>query len=155
MHFIEKIFNPGKGYSAVFRQPGAASHCRLFHGYDLIFGVTLGAHTLDSNGWVFDFGGLKPVQKMLEDTFDHKMVVSETDEHLPLISELTSAGIADVTVLPQVGCEAFARWFYHRVEQRIVDLNEHGRVHVINTKVWEHAGNMAGFAPEGENPLGL
>lgn len=147
MYFIEKTFNPNKGFSAVFRQPGAASHCRLLHGYDLIFSVMLGAHHLDANNWVFDFGKFDMVKQALEATFDHKLILAEDDPHLALFGELENAGVAEITLLPQVGCEAFARWFFYQIDKLLHDLREHDRVFVVNTKVYEHGGNMAGYAP--------
>lgn len=148
MYFIEKVFNPGKGYSAVFRQPGADSHCRLLHGYDLIFAVTLGAYELDARNWVFDFGMFHSVKEVLEKHFDHKLVVALNDPNMALISEMERVGLAEVTVLPQVGCEAFARWFFNQVSVMLAQSGQGDRVKVLNTKVWEHEGNMAGYAPD-------
>lgn len=147
MHFITKTFNPGKGYSCVFRQPSARSHCRLFHGYDLIFSVTLASEELDTRGWVFDFGGLKPLATLLDSTFDHKMVVSEDDPHLDTIGMLSGLDIADVVVLPQVGCEAFASWFFHRAEEHLAQ--HYTKAQVVATTVREHDGNLAGYSPSG------
>jgi 6-pyruvoyltetrahydropterin/6-carboxytetrahydropterin synthase len=48
------------GLSCVFRQHRAESHCKLLHGYALAFTFVFGCTGTDENGWVFDFGGLKP-----------------------------------------------------------------------------------------------
>src|SRR5688500_18070061 len=100
-----KVFGP---FSACFRQPGADSHCRLLHGYGLTFKLTFEADYLDDNNWVIDFGGLKEVKLILENTFDHKLIVANDDPQVKLMLELGSKGVADVTGLPAVGCEAFA-----------------------------------------------
>lgn len=147
MYFVTKTFNPGKGYSCVFRQPLADSHCRLAHGYDLIFQITLGTEKLDRNGWVFDFGALKPVEERIKATFDHKWLVAENDPHKDDICALAGLGIADVIVLPHVGCEAFALWLAAETFDLLHALKEDGRVRILHTKVSEHGANTAGYSP--------
>lgn len=147
MYYIEKVLSPGKGFSCVFRQHAAKSHCNRMHGYDLIFGTKLAAKELDENGWVFDFGGFKAIESILKDTFDHKVVVAEDDPFLDDICALEGLGVADVVVLPQVGCEAFAGFFNNVVQGHLTLLGESKRVSIVETWVREHEGNSAGYAP--------
>lgn len=145
MHFITKTFNPDKGYSCVFRQQNAASHCRFAHGYDLQFGITLAARKLDANGWVFDFAGLKPIEQWLKETFDHKTVVAHDDKDLDVFKLLEERGACELTVLTVVGCEAFATFLMRRVEKLLEDTGESQRVVIISTTVSEHGANLAGW----------
>lgn len=147
MYFVTKTFNPNKGYSCVFRQPAADSHCRFAHGYDLIFSITLGTDKLDRNGWVFDFGALKPVEERIKATFDHKWLVSDDDPHKDDICALAGLGVADVVVLPKVGCEAFALWLAAETFDLLHALKEDSRVRILHTKVCEHGANTAGYSP--------
>ena len=57
--YSTKKYGHERGLSAAFRQWRAESHCRFMHGYSLEFGFVFGAHELDENNWVVDFGGLK------------------------------------------------------------------------------------------------
>ena len=75
-HLSTKHYGHNIGLSAVFRQPNADhSHCHLLHGYSLAFTFTFGCDELDNKNWAVDFGGLKPLKKWLEDTFDHKQLL--------------------------------------------------------------------------------
>ena len=82
-YYSTKHYGHNIGLSAVFRQPNADhSHCHLLHGYSLAFTFTFGCDKLDDKNWAVDFGGLKPLKKWLEDTFDHKTVIDLQDPHL-------------------------------------------------------------------------
>lgn len=103
-----KTYGHEVGLSATFRQWRAKSHCRLLHGYSLSFRFEFEANTLDDKNWVVDFGGLKELRAILEDTFDHKTVVAADDPELEWFREAARRGLADIVVLPAVGCEKFA-----------------------------------------------
>ena len=62
-----------------YRQWRADSHCRLIHGYALSFHFEFECDTLDARNWCMDFGGLKPLKALLEDWFDHTLLVAEDD----------------------------------------------------------------------------
>ena len=81
---IKKRFTSGKtythatGHSCAFRQWKADSHCNLIHGYALSFHFEFESEELDSRNWVMDFGGLRPLKDLLEDWFDHTLLVAAT-----------------------------------------------------------------------------
>lgn len=141
-HRSTKKFGP---FSACFRQPLAESHCRLLHGYGLVFKIEFAATTLDANNWVIDFGSLKPLKALMEEVFDHKLVVAADDPCMDDFDALEEAGIAKLIVLPAVGCEAFAEHvFWMAVEW--LEQNDHSdRVRVSRVEVWEHDINSAIF----------
>jgi 6-pyruvoyltetrahydropterin/6-carboxytetrahydropterin synthase len=68
MRTVTKTYGHERGFSCVFRQPFADSHCHDPHGYPLSFGLTFACKDdqVDKNGWVIDFGGLKPVKAFLD-----------------------------------------------------------------------------------------
>ena len=76
-----KTFGHELGLSSAFRQWKAQSHCRFVHGYALAVKFEFEAEELDVRNWVVDFGSLKSLRKMLEDTFDHKLLVAEDDPY--------------------------------------------------------------------------
>jgi len=144
-HRVTKTYGHQLGLSATFRQPKAKSHCRFIHGYALGFKFVFECDKLDENGWVKDFGSLKPLKQWLCDTFDHKTVLAEDDPHLDEISALTGIGCMDIIVVPKVGCESFARMAWEKALDLITaDEFERG-VRIIEVECREHAGNAASY----------
>ena len=141
-----KTYDHNEGLSCCFRQWRADhSHCRLLHGYALAFKFVFATRELDERRWCYDFGGLKPVRQWLHDMFDHSLVVAEDDPERSRLEELGHAGLADIRILPDVGCEATARFVYERVNE-IIDKQSGGRVWVESVEVREHSGNSAIFS---------
>lgn len=138
-----KTYDHNEGLSCCFRQWRAEhSHCRLIHGYALAFKFTFIAKELDERRWCFDFGGLKSVRQWLHEMFDHTLVVAADDPNLPEMRALGEAGLADVRILPDVGCEATARFVYEHVNS-LVRRETDFRVSVESVEVREHGGNSA------------
>lgn len=141
MHYVKKTYGHEQGLSACFRQWRASSHCRFLHGYPLSFAFTFAASELDENGWVINFGGLKPLKAWLEHTFDHKLLVAKDDPMFETLDELGGAFLAQVVAVDGVGCEAFARMAWERAEQLLEDEGLSGRVTLTEVEVREHASN--------------
>jgi 6-pyruvoyltetrahydropterin/6-carboxytetrahydropterin synthase len=159
MYRSTKVWGP---FSAAFRQPGADSHCRFIHGYGLKFKATFEATHLDKNNWVMDFGGLKPIKAWLDEQFDHKIVISREDPLLSDFYALARKGGCELTVVSNVGCEAFARNAGLYVQQWLNDLegntikvkdeqtilrmfgmSEYKRVKLYSMECMEHEANSA------------
>lgn len=139
-----KTYGHEVGLSCCFRQWRAHSHCRFLHGYALGVKLTFSATERDHCGWVVDFGGLKGVKAMLEDTFDHKLLVAEDDPILNTSPFLYGVGeAADIVVVPATGCEAFAELIFECVEQWLKDAGFSPRAWLESVEVREHAGNSA------------
>lgn len=146
MYQVTKTYGHDIGLSACFRQWRAKSHCRFIHGYALSFKFTFQAETLDENGWVIDFGGLKPLKQWLVDNFDHRLVIAADDPAVNTLmalsdNDLMEGKLADVTILPRVGCEAFALYAYNQAA--LLAMETGGRVRVHSVEVREHGANSA------------
>ncbi|MDB4396028.1 6-carboxytetrahydropterin synthase [bacterium] len=130
--------------SAAFRQwRSTHSHCQYMHGYRLTANITFECDALDERNWVMDFGGLKHLKKILENTFDHKLVVAGDDPQLELFKQLDAAGVAKLVVLDAgVGCELFAE-FVLKTADTFVDEVTGGRVRVQQVQINEHESNFA------------
>jgi 6-pyruvoyltetrahydropterin/6-carboxytetrahydropterin synthase len=144
-----KTYGHERGLSCCFRQWRATSHCNQLHGYALSVRLTFGADELDDRNWVVDFGGLRRVKDWLDYMFDHTLVVAADD---PFINSLKSlggiGGVADVRVVDNVGCEAFAELIANYVSDWIVaSLGYEDRVHLLEVEVREHDGNSAIYKP--------
>jgi len=144
MHYSTKTYGHEIGLSCVFRQWRAESHCRLAHGYALSFKFIFAAEELDHRGWVCDFGGLKPLKGILEDTFDHTFLVAEDDPKFDVIMDLDRVhGIAKVVPVPAAGCERTAEMVYEVAEQWLKDAGYSPRVRLVSVEVSEHGANSA------------
>ncbi len=138
-----KTWGHDVGLSCCFRQWRAESHCAQLHGYALSVGVEFEADELDANGWVIDFGGLKPVKAWLVENFDHRLLVAKDDPRLEQFLALLGAGLADVNVVDRVGCEAFAAMVAAHVEAWLITEGHAPRVRLVSCEVREHGANSA------------
>lgn len=161
MYQSTKTYGHELGLSACFRQHRADSHCNLLHGYALSFKFVFEAETLDDRNWVQDFGGLKKLKERLVAYFDHKLLVAEDDPRKDELCALAGLGLADVIVLPAVGCEAFAKIAFRFALDVITDANaeefrriraqgndiwpDRHRVRVVSCECAEHGANSATF----------
>ena len=146
-YYSTKTYGHNIGLSAVFRQPHADhSHCRFLHGYSLAFKFTFGCSELDHRNWCVDFGGLKPLKKWLEDTFDHKTVLDRNDPWLVKLQELEEFGLAEVTVLDGVGAERFAYHAWKFANELVREMTD-GRCWCESAECMEHGANSAIYTP--------
>ena len=144
-YYSTKTYGHELGLSSAFRQWRADSHCHYIHGYALSFTFTFQAEHLDHRNWVVDFGGLKSLKALLENTFDHKLLVAEDDPELDWFVEAERRGIAKVVFLPAGGCEKFAEYVYEVSEQWLLDAGFAPRCRLVSVEVKEHGSNSAIF----------
>lgn len=143
IHVSTKTFGHNLGLSCAFRQWRADSHCHFIHGYAIQVRLVFSATELDHRNWVVDFGGLKTFKKWLEDTFDHKTLVAMDDPHLEYFKQGHAAGILDLVVVPDIGCERFAELAFHRAESWLKENGYHPRVTLESVEIREHGANSA------------
>lgn len=102
------------------------------------------ATELDARNWVMDYGGLRPLKGLLEDWFDHKLLVAEDDPELEAFRELERRGIAKLTIVEKTGCEGLASWLIRYVNEQFLPLyGSDGRVVCSRVEVRETPSNMA------------
>lgn len=172
---VTKTYGHELGLSACFRQWRADSHCRFLHGYALSFKFVFEADTLNDRNWVMDFGGLKSLKAWLVQNFDHKLVIAEDDPARERIEGLCAGTyigpsmvtrewpggqLADILVVPAVGCEMFARMGWEFAQNLLIaagqevdgvapDMHTTGlltdRVRLVEVECREHAGNAASY----------
>ena len=95
------------------RAPFHHGHCRFIHGHNWTIEIEFAAPDRDENGFVVDFGKLKPFRQYLEDDFDHAFVVSETDPLLDVFKEITTDyELFKLKVVEDCSCEGLARHFH-------------------------------------------
>lgn len=127
-----------------YRQWRADSHCNMIHGYALSFHFEFEADDLDARNWVVDFGGLKPLKGLLEDWFDHTLLVAQDDPQREKLLELGKLGLAKITEVEKTGCEGISDFLYSYVNDCFLkDYGWGDRVWCCKVEVRETDSNMA------------
>ena len=114
----------------------------MLHGYSLAFTFAFGCDKLDDKNWAVDFGGLKPLKKWLEDTFDHKTVIDLQDPHLNDFRILEAKHLCSVVVLDGVGAEKFAEHAFNFADKLIREATDN-RCYCVRAECSEHGANSA------------
>lgn len=127
-----------------YRQWRADSHCNQIHGYALSFYFEFESDTLDARNWVIDFGGLRPLKGLLEEWFDHTLLVAEDDPQREELLRLGALGLAKITEVEKTGCEGLADWIYEYVNTVFLpNYGEQDRVWCCKVEVRETDSNMS------------
>ena len=139
------------GFSTCFRQWKAVdTHCKFLHGYGVSFKVTFEGD-LDERNWVFDFGGMKRSETLIEGMLpnewlkwllDHTVIVAEDDPGLVVFTEMHKMGLIQLRILPAVGAEKFAEYLFEMLNTFVITETQ-GRVQVVQVEFSEHSKNTA------------
>lgn len=128
------------------RQHRHDGHCRFVHGHNWTAVLEFEAARLDENGFVIDFGKLRPVREWLEKMFDHTTVLSADDPLLPMFSKDQvggeGCGIYDLRVVPDCSCEGLAVLILEGAGKLVHGMTG-GRVSVAKVTLWEDSKNCA------------
>lgn len=146
--YSTKTYGNDRGLSCCFRQwRSTHSHCSLLHGYSIGIKLVFECDDLDERNWVMDFGGLKEFKQWAEYMFDHTTLVAEDDPELQLFLNMPKT-VADLRVVPAVGCERFAEMAYKKMAELLDKSEKAGTllnptVCVKSVEVFEHGANSA------------
>ncbi len=151
MFVSTKTYGHERGLAVAYRQWRAESHCRFIHGYSMSFYFEFESPTVDVRNWVIDFGGLRPLKDLLEDQFDHTLLVAQDDPEYDKFMELDKMGLAQVREVERTGCEGLSKALYDYVNE--IFLPEYGRpdVHCRKVQVSETPTNSAWFEKRWED----
>ena len=134
-------------FPCAYRQWRADSHCNVIHGYSFSMRLFFGTDHLDVRNWVADYGGLRELKQLLDDQFDHTLLVAEDEPEMDLYKELQKRGLARLCILPNLGCEAIADQLYKYVNGIFIpDMwgpGEAERLWCFRIEVRETQTNMA------------
>ena len=146
--YSTKTWGNDRGLSCCFRQwRSTHSHCSLLHGYSIGVRVIFECDSLDERNWVMDFGGLKEFKSWLDHMFDHTFLVAQDDPELDKFLALPKE-VADIRVVPAVGCERFAELAFNNLAASLDKNRNEGTllndtVRVKSVEVFEHGSNSA------------
>ena len=144
----KKTYTSSKGLSCCFRQFKAESHCKYLHGYSLGIAVEFQATELDDKNWVVDFGGLKNLEIIFKNYFDHKTLIDKNDPHIDWFMTGKKLGLLQLVILEDgVGCEMFAYKIYKITNDWLKESEYWGRVDITKVEVREHDSNSAIYLP--------
>lgn len=121
-------------------------HCALIHGYSREFHLVFRCKERTENGFVMDFGRLKPVKAFLEAHYDHTLLVDADDPLLSQFRELEKQGACRLVVYEDVGMEGSARFVYDWVSAWLAEATE-GRVELESVECRENDKNSAIYSP--------
>lgn len=143
-------FNITKRYPEIcvgHRIHNAGTHCALLHGYARTVEVTVGTNQLDERGWVYNLGDMRFIKTILEDSWDHKFLISSDD---PLLSDFKtleqkkaiSLNVMDAKLGHGPSLEGSCLYLSDLIGPQIVTLSE-GRAHLLKIEIWEKTDNRA------------
>lgn len=146
---VRKLFDD---MPCVHRSWAHEGKCRFLHGYERSFTVEFVCSRLEEGtGFVVDFGGLKKVRALLEDQFDHTMIVAADDPYREIFEDLAAKGLVDLRIMPGAGMEAAAEWVFEEVNRLIAELTGN-RVWVRSVEARESRKNAVLLSdPEGRS----
>lgn len=127
------------------RQHEHEGHCSLIHGHNWDFEVRFVASRMDKNGFVVDFGKLKPMREYLN-RFDHALVLRSDDPILHKLSE----DICRIVELPDASSEGLAKHLFGEFSLMIDSMDEFSNerfrgVEIIEVAVYEDSKNSARY----------
>lgn len=136
-----------RNWRAAFNENRDSRRCSWCHGYSRYVQFEFEGE-LDDKGWVYDFGDLKFVKTWLDENWDHKTLVSESDPKLELLKTMEQEGVLSITVIPEddrewgPGIEGSCKMLYDTFNP-IIQQRTNGRVSILKVEVWEHDNNSA------------
>jgi 6-pyruvoyltetrahydropterin/6-carboxytetrahydropterin synthase len=114
------------------------------HGYSREFTFWFESSTRDENGFVMEFGGLKPLKAWLDGQFDHTLLLDADDPLIPDFRAIEARGGARLNLLPDVSCEGTAHFVYEHAATWIHEVTR-GRVWIVSVECRENEHNSAIF----------
>lgn len=132
-------------YPCAHRQWKHDGHCKFVHGYSRSFHFTFGSLTLTKEGFVVDYGDLKWLKHILDDLFDHTLLLNTDDPLLEDFKVLEKKGACLLRCLPYgVGMEGTAKYLCELADTRLRQQTE-GRAWVISVEARENDKNSSTY----------
>jgi 6-pyruvoyltetrahydropterin/6-carboxytetrahydropterin synthase len=114
--------------------------CRHLHGHNGLAVITLEAPDLDTKGMLVDFGEIKQkVQRWIDGTLDHTMILCRRDPLLPILLE---RGERVYVMDENPTAENIARLIYERAVE--------SGLPVVDVRLWETANCHATYLGPGD-----
>lgn len=127
------------------RAHGHTGHCRFVHGHSWAFTFVFSGVPDPVTGFVLDYGGdfMKGVRRMIDEKFDHAIVINESDERGREMLEAFPDCFKPL-IVPACSAEGIARYLYMLLASSVSDATD-GRVRLVQVVVNEDSRNSAEF----------
>jgi 6-pyruvoyltetrahydropterin/6-carboxytetrahydropterin synthase len=143
---MQTITKSYRDLPAAHRQPNHDGHCRLVHGHNWGFDITIACDTLDENGFVLDVGKMKVVKARLEQLFDHTLLINYEDPLLSQFKTMDREGLVELVLVPNCGMEGLAKFVCHDIQKILEDTFGTDRgLQVIEVVCLEDSKNIATY----------
>jgi len=135
---VSKLFDDLPCCHRTWRHEG---RCAYLHGYERRFEVRFSCEELDpKTGFVVDFASLKSIRHILEEQFNHTVLIAQDDPEREIFEELSRRGVCDLRLMPNTSMEGSATWVWDVVGPEIERLTS-SRVHVVAVEARESRKN--------------
>lgn len=129
----------------------AKTHCALIHGYARTVEFTIGCDQLEE-GWVIDLGQIRFIRNFLEETWDHRLLVSDDDPLLPELKSLEAKGGLNLHIMDTSKgwgptLEESCKFLADSINPKIREITNH-RCRLIKVEIWEKTDNRAALILE-------
>lgn len=128
------------------RQPKHEGNCKHIHGHNWAFEIEFSAKERDKCGFVVDFGGLKGLKDLLNQKFDHMLVLNADDPLLfaqgSILDKVLDFTGRNLTTVPDCSCEGLAEYVLDLASAFVEHLTE-GRATVASVTCYEDSKNSA------------
>ena len=135
-----------RNFPCAHRRWRHVGHCAHVHGYSRSFSFTFRCTERTENGFVMDFGSLKPVKAWLTEQFDHTLLLDADDPLLGDFEALQAKGACTLVVYDDVGMEGTAQYVYEWVSAWLSQATA-GRVQLEQVECRENDKNSAIYRP--------
>lgn len=139
-----------RNYPCAHRRHRHDGHCAWIHGYSRSFTFWFRSTERTVNGFVMDFGDLKPVKAWLEDHFDHTLLIDSTDPLMSDFRKLEADGACKLVVYDDVGMEGTCQFVMEWVDEWL-KKETGGRVWLHSIEVRENDKNSARIFKEADH----
>lgn len=126
--------------SCVHRNWKGPPRLQALHGYARSVEIEFTASDLDPAGVVVDFSSLAAIKIVLQNQFDHTVLIARDDPLREQFLQLQLLGAADVRIMPDTSLEGSARWIAEVVSEIIAKETE-GRAQILRVEVRESPKN--------------
>jgi 6-pyruvoyltetrahydropterin/6-carboxytetrahydropterin synthase len=131
-------------YPCSHRQWRHDGHCAWIHGYSRSFHFVFESHELTEAGFVVDFGTFKKFKLLLDEWFDHTLLLNADDPLLPEFRVLEQKGACKLTVLSNVSLEGTAIFLWEKMNEYL-SQETMNRAYCVQVEVRENDKNSALF----------
>ena len=144
-----RCFKTYKDIPFAHRQPLHEGACSKIHGHNWSITIEFEAKTLDSNGFVVDFGKLKYLKEFIDKQLDHACLFAEDDTVIQALADSDFSPLFKIVWVKNASCEGIALYLYQQFSKLLVE-QEGDRVWIHSLRLDEDDKNGVTYTPHSE-----